>query len=261
MPKQLYTGFHAVEEKIRSVSELKEKVSSMEVFYAKPGPRVKKIIEEAKRAGIVCSPCASETLDKMVQSLPLDAHARNHRGVVLQMEEDYSDNAVYFDGWIAKIDRSDDARLTVVVLDSVTDPHNMGAILRSADQFGASLVIVPERRSVGDVRSNDVVARSSAGASAWVPVVAVKNLVRSVQLLKEAGFWIYGADSSGVPVQKLNFAAKTALVMGSEGKGISRLLADQCDALVSIPTCGRIDSLNVSVAAGVLLYEIYRQRL
>ena len=154
---------------------------------------------------------------------------------------------------------NEDERQVVVVLDSVTDPHNVGAIIRSCDQFGASLVILPERRGVKDVESNEVIARSSAGSSAWVPVAVVNNLVRSVQLLKDNGFWAYGADAGGENVTQMKFARRTVIVMGSEGNGIARLLEEQCDTIISIPTCGKIDSLNVSVAAGILLYENYRQ--
>ena len=105
-----------------------------------------------------------------------------------------------------------------------------------------------------------MIGRTSAGASAWVPVAVVNNLVRAVEKLKAAGFWIYGADAGGETCGKIDFAQKTVIIMGSEGSGISQLLKKQCDKIVSIPTCGKIDSLNVSVAAGVLLYEIYRRR-
>ena len=144
-------------------------------------------------------------------------------------------------------------RSIVVVLDSITDPHNVGAVLRSCDQFGADLVIMPERRSAIE---SEVIDRSSAGASAWVPVSVVQNLVRSVELLKKAGYWIYGADAGGEDVVTADFASKAVLVMGSEGEGIARLLKESCDTIISIPTCGRLDSLNVSVAAGVLLHEM-----
>ena len=148
-----------------------------------------------------------------------------------------------------------------MILDSITDPHNVGAILRSCDQFGTNLVVIPSHRSQSDFSENETIARSSAGAAAYVPVSVVTNLVRATQKLKDAGFWIYGADAGGESVQSLKFPKKTAIVMGSEGSGISKLLEDQCDSIVSIPTCGKIDSLNVSVAAGVLLYERFRQRL
>jgi len=233
----------------------------MRLLYSKPGPRIKKILSLAKEAGISCSVSDTETLDTLVQSLP--AAARDHRGIVLCIEgaSKTAENIVDFDAQIAAFKENSGTTYTVLVLDSVTDPHNVGAVLRSCDQFGISLVVMPERRGAHDISENDVIARTSAGASAWVPVAIVKNLVRSVQQLKDAGFWIYGADAGGTSVQDLHFAQKTALIMGSEGNGIGRLLGEQCDTVVSIPTCGKIDSLNVSVAAGVLLYEIYRQKL
>lgn len=145
----------------------------------------------------------------------------------------------------------------VVVLDGITDAHNLGAILRSADQFVVSLVMVPAH---GTARRTETVGRISAGASAHVPMVEVKNLSRAVELLKGAGFWVYGADGRGESLSNCTFAGKTALVMGSEGKGIARLLRENCDRLIAIPTRGHIDSLNVSVAAGILMYEIRRQQ-
>ena len=134
-----------------------------------------------------------------------------------------------------------------------------GAIIRSCDQFGADLVIMPEHKAASKIEENDVIARTSAGSSAWVPVAVVNNLVRAVEQLKQAGFWVYGADAGGEACGKVDFAAKSVIVMGSEGTGIARLLEEQCDTIVSIPTCGKIDSLNVSVAAGVLLFERYRR--
>lgn len=148
------------------------------------------------------------------------------------------------------------SRCTVVILDSITDPHNVGAILRSCDQFGAALVIIPEHNSASDIAGNEVIGRTSAGASAWVPVAIVNNLVRAAEQLKQAGFWVYGADAGGQNCRTIGFAEKSVLIMGSEGTGIASLLEKQCDTIVSIPTCGKIDSLNVSVAAGVLLYEL-----
>ena len=235
----------------------------MRIYFSKPGPRVKKILELAKSAGIQCEQTDNKVLDQMVQSL--SESAREHRGIVLEIQgqEARSSNLVDFDVWLERFKAQESAakRTTVVILDSVTDPHNVGAILRSADQFGAALVILPERRGANDVAQNEVIARSSAGAASWVPVSVVTNLVRAAQQLKEAGFWVYGADAGGVQIQDGTFSKNSALIMGSEGSGIARLLREQCDTIVSIPTCGKIDSLNVSVAAGVLLYEIYRQSL
>jgi 23S rRNA (guanosine2251-2'-O)-methyltransferase len=143
------------------------------------------------------------------------------------------------------------------VLDEITDPHNYGAILRSCDQFGADLVITRNRRIA---KYAEVVSKTSAGAVSWVPVAETANLVRAVEDLKEGGFWIYGADMAGDVVWEKDLRGRTAIILGGEGTGVTRLLREQCDAMVAIPSCGRIDSLNVSVAAGVLLYEITRQR-
>lgn len=253
----IYTGFHAVEERVRRAKVNSSSEISMNIFYSKPGPRIKKIISLAKECSINCQEVKDDVLDLMVKNLPLQA--RDHRGIVLSIEGEKAreSNIVQLDQWLSVVGEN----ATVVILDSVTDPHNVGAILRSCDQFGADLLIVPERRSACDISSNDIIARSSAGASAWVPVCTVTNLVRSVELLKEKGFWIYGADAGGQTLKQCSFAQKTCLIMGSEGSGIAKLLTEQCDCIVSIPTCGKIDSLNVSVAAGVLLYERYRQTL
>lgn len=258
MAQNIYTGFHAIEEKIRHFSQLKKKGElKLTLCVSKPGPRVKKIMAQAKDAEVVCQEVDDAFLDQKCASLPQEA--REHRGIILIVdgEELRSTNDVQLEQWLSACPE----KATVVVLDSVTDPHNVGAVIRSMDQFGANLLVVPDHRSASDVRSNEIIARTSAGSSAYVPVATVTNLVRAVGLLKEAGFWIFGADAGGSSLQKLNFPEKSCIVMGSEGSGISRLLEEQCDQIVSIPTCGKIDSLNVSVAAGVLLYERYRQQL
>lgn len=257
MAHNIYTGFHGVEEKIRRYSVSKPDGIIPHVYYSKPGPRIKKIIGLAKEGGIEVSLVDGRQLDNMCASLP--PQSQDHRGIVLIVdgEEENARNIVALEEWVTVCPEN----ATVVILDSVTDPHNVGAILRSCDQFGASLLILPDHRSASDVKDNEIIARTSAGASSWVNVAKVSNLVRSVQLLKECGFWIYGADAGGSSLQEIKFDKKTCIIMGSEGSGISRLLEEQCDKIVSIPTCGKIDSLNVSVAAGVLLYEKYRQSL
>ena len=246
------TGFHSIEEFIHANNG----EGGAKIFYSKPGPRVKKILAMAKEAGVESFQVENKKLDEMVASLAEEL--RDHRGIVLQTagEEQKKSAQVDFDEWL----KLHGEKSTVVVLDKITDPHNVGAILRSCDQFGASLVIMPEHNSANDVAQNEVIARTSAGASAWVPFCIVNNLVRAVQQLKDAGFWVFGADAGGTNCGKIDFPQKTVLIMGSEGKGISPLLEQQCDSIVSIPTCGKIDSLNVSVAAGVLLYELYRRQ-
>lgn len=264
---KIITGFHAIEEKILSLTKKKavEEAKNYQICYSKPGPRIKKIIAAAKEAGVTVSQVENAKLDQLVADL--DKTLQDHRGIVLtvQGEQKEAANLVNFDTWIkensvTEEDNNKKAHKTVVILDRVTDPHNVGAIIRSCDQFGADLVIVPEHNSSKDIENNDVIARSSAGASAWIPFTVVNNLVRAVEQLKAAGFWIYGADAGGETCGKIDFPEKTVIIMGSEGTGMSPLLEKQCDTIVSIPTCGKIDSLNVSVAAGVLLYELYRRR-
>lgn len=252
------TGFHSIEEKLRAAQKL-QSVKGFKIFYSKPGPRVKKILASAKEVGIEASQVDDKTLDSMVSELS-DA-LKDHRGIVMQIDGDSSKgaNLVDFDLWLKEHSDSNQ-KATVMILDRVTDPHNVGAIIRSCDQFGADLVVIPEHKSSNNIEENEVIGRTSAGASAWVPVAIVNNLVRITEQLKESGFWIYGADAGGETLGKIDFPARTALIMGSEGQGMSQLLEKQCDTIVSIPTCGKIDSLNVSVAAGVLLYELYRRQ-
>ncbi len=146
----------------------------------------------------------------------------------------------------------------MVVADGVEDPHNLGAIVRSAHAAGAAAVIIPERRAAG---VSDTVAKAAAGALEYLPVVRVKNVNRAIEQLKEAGFWIYGLDERGEKaVWEAEFAGKVALVLGAEGAGLHRLTAEKCDFLVRIPMAGEIASLNVSVAAGVALFEVVRQK-
>ena len=285
----IITGFHSIEEKLRAAKgkgsdkgNSAAAVSGLKLFYSKPGPRVKKILAAAKEAGISAVQTDDKKLDEMVGSL--DESLRDHRGIVMEIKggQKQAGNIVDFDAWVKthsgdsagdaaagdKAAAAGDAstaaitnsHTTVVILDSITDPHNVGAILRSCDQFGVSLVVIPEHNSASDITGNEVIGRTSAGASAWVPVAIVNNLVRAAEQLKAAGFWIYGADAGGQNCCQIDFPAKSALIMGSEGTGISQLLEKQCDTIVSIPTCGKIDSLNVSVAAGVLLYELFARQ-
>ncbi len=145
----------------------------------------------------------------------------------------------------------------ILLLDEINDPHNLGAILRSADQFGVELAVLPTRRVA---RQSPAVVKSSAGASLYVPLASVPNLASGLEAVKEAGFWAYGADLSGRRLEEVRFEGRVALVLGSEGSGLRRLVRERCDQLVRIPTAGHVDSLNVSVAAGILMHEIRRQQ-
>lgn len=145
----------------------------------------------------------------------------------------------------------------LIVCDGLEDPHNLGAIMRTAEAVGAHGIIIPKRRSVS---LNYTVAKSAAGALEHMRVARVANLVSTLKELKEKGIWAYGADMDGTSYKDADMKGPIALVVGAEGKGISRLTAETCDFIVSLPMCGKINSLNASVAAGVLMYEIYSQR-
>ena len=145
----------------------------------------------------------------------------------------------------------------LIVCDEIEDPHNLGAIIRTAETAGADGVIIPKRRSAS---LNATVHKTSAGAASWLPVARVANLAAALDTLKEAGVWIYGTDASGDAYDKVDLTGPVALVIGSEGFGMGRLVREKCDFLLRLPMCGRITSLNASVAAGIFMYETLRQR-
>lgn len=233
------SSFHAMEEAVRSGPG-----SGKQLLVAAPGPRVKKIMDEAAKKGVPVRRVGQAELDRL---------APGNRGAALAMDAEPGADAVDLDAWC---DGLAEGRSTVLILDHIEDPHNYGAILRSADVLGCDLVIVPERRAAGQT---DVVARSSAGAMAYVPVAPVPNLARALERLKGAGFWSYAADMGGQALAAAELPARVALVMGAEGSGVSRLLKERCDGILSIPQEGHVDSLNVSVAAGIFLYELSRR--
>jgi 23S rRNA (guanosine2251-2'-O)-methyltransferase len=239
------TGFHAIEERIKSGQ------SCGPLFVAKAGPRAKEIVTLAVNNKIRLE--RTGTFD-------LDGIAPDNRGIALQVEDVDGRADISLENFIAGLDDCDASsrrkNALVLILDEITDPHNYGAILRCCDQFAVDLVISRNRRNA---KQAPIVSQTSAGAVSWVAQAETPNLVRAMEDLKEAGFWIYGADMEGEPAYKLDLTGRIALVLGSEGGGISRLLREKCDGMVGIPSSGRIDSLNVSVAAGVLLYEVRRQ--
>ena len=145
----------------------------------------------------------------------------------------------------------------VILCDRLEDPHNLGALIRSAEAAGCHGLIIPKRHSAA---LSMTVAKASAGALEYLPVARVSNLAATLDELKKQGFWIYGADMDGQPWCKVDYAGAVALVIGSEGNGLSRLCRDKCDVIVSLPMQGKINSLNASVAAGILMYEVVRQR-
>lgn len=234
------TGFHAIEEMIKSGK------AQGPLLVANAGPRARSIMSLAVDHAIRTDRVGEHELDRL---------APDHRGIALFVESKGPVNETTVEQFLGELEEGEGA--LVVLLDGITDPHNYGAILRSCDQFGVNLVVVGNRRSAKDA---EVVSKTSAGAVAWVPIAGVSNLTRAAEQLKEAGFWLYGADMAGKPVYDVDLKGRTAIILGSEGAGLSRLLRETCDVMIAIPSKGRIDSLNVSVAAGVLLYEALRQR-
>jgi 23S rRNA (guanosine2251-2'-O)-methyltransferase len=234
------TGFHAIEERIKSGR------SCGPLLTAKAGPRAREIVTLAVNRKI--------RLER-VGAFELDGIAPGNRGIALQVEDNSASADISLEDYLAGIGERQDA--LVLILDEITDPHNYGAILRCCDQFAVDLVVSRNRRNA---KHAEVISKTSSGAVSWVAQAETPNLVRAMEDLKEAGFWIYGADMEGEPVYSKDLSGKVAFVLGGEGSGISRLLREQCDGMVGIPSSGRIDSLNVSVAAGVLLYEVHRQR-
>ena len=145
----------------------------------------------------------------------------------------------------------------LVLCDGIQDPHNLGAIIRTAEAAGAHGVVIPKRRSASLTLT---VGKTSAGAASWLPVARVPNLTAAMETLKQNGVWIYGTDAAGTSYTETDFTGGTAFVIGSEGFGMSRLVGENCDAMLSLPMRGKVNSLNASVAAGIFLYEAVRQR-
>ncbi len=205
------------------------------------------IKREAKKAGSLIKYVDKQLLDNMSET-------GKHQGVIaITAAYDYAEvNDIL---QIAK-DKNEDP--FIVLLDNIEDPHNLGAIIRSAHQAGAHGVIIPKNRAVGLTAT---VARTSAGALNYIPVAKVTNLSKTIEDLKKEGLWFVCADMDGETMYNLNLKGPIGVVIGSEGEGVSRLVKEKCDFIATIPMKGQIDSLNASVAAGILCFEIVRQRM
>jgi 23S rRNA (guanosine2251-2'-O)-methyltransferase len=238
------TGFHAIEENLRSVSKRSERAasSSRRLLVSGSGPRIKTILELANKLAVPVSKLPREELDRI---------APGNRGVVLETEDAGSTEAD-LDGFLL-----DPPEVSLVVaLDHIEDPQNLGAILRSADVFAADLVIAPRRRAAP---LSDAALKASAGAASYVPFTQVPNLAEALRRIKKAGFWLYAADMGGEAIDRADISPRAVIVMGGEGSGLSRLVRDECDLSLSIPMAGHVDSLNVSAASAVLMYEFRRR--
>lgn len=238
----IIAGRNPVMEAIRSGRS----IESILVAKGERSGSVVAIIAKAKQKNIPVKDVDSKKLDFLAKGV-------NHQGIVAQCAvKEYSTLEDIF-----SLAEEREESPFIIVLDKIEGPHNLGAIIRTAECAGAHGVIIPERRSAG---LSYTVEKTSAGALEYMPVVRVKNISAVLQKLKDKGIWVYGADMDGEHYKKVNFDGAVALVIGNEGKGISPLVAKDCDVIVSLPMKGKINSLNASVAAGILMYEIADKR-
>ena len=207
---------------------------------------IRRIVGIAKEKGVVVQEVVKQKLDEMSQT-------KNHQGVIaIVSEHEYADVEDIINSAESKGEKP-----FIIILDNITDPHNLGAIIRTAECAGAHGVIIPKRRSVG---LTAIVGKTSAGAIEYMPVARVTNIARTIDDLKSRGIWVACADMGVDDYFDASLDGALALVIGSEGEGVSRLVKEKCDFTVSIPMYGKISSLNASVAAALLMYEAVRQR-
>ncbi|MCF7953450.1 MAG: 23S rRNA (guanosine(2251)-2'-O)-methyltransferase RlmB [Spirochaetales bacterium] len=276
--KQFVVGFHAVEEYIKAPPEGAELL----LERSRKGARYSSIKKTAEAQGVRIRRVSAKYLDQLVSDT-------QHKGIVLVMPRGAAsssvsaaasgtaENAAHLgthgnnneslssvhaaespaslkDFLLSAAEKQ--KKSTVVLLDEITDPHNLGAVLRSADLFAVDLVVIPSRRSV---HLNETVVKVSSGAAKYVPVLTVANLVSAIKELQKADYWVYAADMDGQRLPDISFPEKRAVVMGAEGKGVGRLVKETCDGVVTVPSQGHIDSLNVSVAAGIIFYKLFTE--
>ena len=221
-------------------------IDSVTVAEGQRGGQAAKIIEICREKRIPVKYADSRKLDKLCGGAA-------HQGVAaFAAAHDYAELDDIFN-----LAQSRGESPFIVICDGLEDPHNLGAILRTAEAAGVHGVIIPKRNSV---TLNYTVAKTSAGAIEYVPVVKVTNIAGTIDTLKDRGVWVFGADMEGTPWTELDFTGSAALVIGSEGRGLSKLVREKCDFIASLPMKGRINSLNASVAAGILMFEASRQR-
>jgi len=234
------TGFHAVEEALAAGRALDRIV----IARGRHGERVEAVVQLARSKSVPVRFEDRLQIDRL-------AGTREHQGIAALAA---AKPALELEDLLA----AKTPQGLLVLLDGIEDPHNLGAIVRTSLAAGANGVVIPERRAAG---LTDTVERASAGALAHLPVARVKNLVRAMEEMKEAGYWLIGLDERAEKkYTEADFSGQVGIVLGGEGEGLHELTRKRCDFLVSIPTCGPVRSLNVSVAAGVVLFEVVRQR-
>jgi len=234
-------GIHAVEEAMRARSR---SLDHVEVARERHDQRLQSVIDLAREEGVTVRFVPREQLDRLARS-------KAHQGAVAVVA------AKEYVG-LDRLFSNNSGQSFILVLDGIEDPHNLGALIRTADGAGASGVVIPERRSAA---VNATVAKTSAGASEHVKIARVVNLARALDELKERNVWIVGLDERGEKTyDELDYNMDCSIVLGAEGNGLHDLIRKKCDYLVSIPMAGKVPSLNVSVAGAVVMYEVARQR-
>ncbi|GAA0409276.1 23S rRNA (guanosine(2251)-2'-O)-methyltransferase RlmB [Cocleimonas flava] len=242
--KTLITGIHAVESALKNDAD---NITQVWIAENKRNQRVKELINHAQKRGLIAHRSDPASLDKL-------AKTHQHQGVVAE----YNAPKSFQEDDLFDILENIEGTPLLLVLDGVTDPHNLGACLRTAEGAGVHAVIAPKDNAVGLTPAARKVA---SGAAETVPFIQVTNLVRTIEKLKKEGIWFIGtSDKSSGDLYTYDFKTPSAIVMGAEGKGLRRLTEEHCDTLISIPMAGQVSSLNVSVATGVCLYEVVRQR-
>lgn len=235
-------GRNPVLEALRSGRE----IDRLLVAHGTGGGSVTAIIAKCRAKGILIKEISPQKLDYY-------CGGANHQGVaVMFASQEY---ATVEDMFALAETRGEKPFL--IICDEIEDPHNLGAIIRTAEATGVHGVIIPERRSAS---LNATVAKAACGALEYVPVARVTNIANTIDALKQRGVWVFGADMDGDDYTRTDFDTPCTLVIGNEGKGIGALTAKKCDAVISLPMCGKINSLNASVAAGILMYEVVRSR-
>lgn len=230
------------------IEALKSERDINKIFIAEgsQGGQMQQVIGLAKSAGVLVQFVPKKKIDQMAEG--------NHQGVIAQVAAyQYAE----IDDLFASAEKKNEAPF-FVLLDEIEDPHNLGSIMRTADAVGAHGIIIPKRRAVGLTAT---VAKASTGAIEYIPVVRVTNMARTIDELKERGVWIAGTDAKGKQdYRQFDGTMPIGLVIGSEGKGMGRLIRDKCDFLIRLPMAGHVTSLNASVASALLMYEVYRKR-
>lgn len=235
-------GRNPVLEAVRSGRE----IDRLLIAHGVEGGSVTAIIAKCKAKGVLIKEVSPQKLD-------FYCGGANHQGVAVMFSaQEYSTVED-----ILKTAEDRHEKPFIIICDEIEDPHNLGAIIRSAEAAGAHGIIIPKRRSAS---LNATVAKSASGALEYMKVARVTNIANVIDELKEKGVWVFGADMNGDDYTKTDFDIPCAIVIGNEGHGIGALTAKKCDAIVSLPMCGKINSLNASVAAGILMYEVVRKR-